>query len=323
MDYSPGMSSQRQAFRDAAADVVRRIQGRICDALEEVEREGGGTARFRPDEWTRPAGGGGVSRVLLDGQVIEKGGVNVSVVHGKLEGDFARQLPGTGDTFFATGVSLVIHPRSPHLPTSHANFRYIEHGERRWFGGGGDLTPYYWDEDDEAHFHGVWKAYCDAHAEHADYERLRDWCDRYFFLQHRGERRGVGGIFFDDLVIDEARPGHADALLEFIEEGGTRFIEAYVPILRRHMHEPVTPEQRRWQELRRGRYVEFNLLYDRGTVFGLKTGGRIESILMSLPPRVQWGYCEEPEPGTPEARLLERVRRPPPAQPSGTTPEAR
>jgi len=297
-----------------ASAVVRAVQDEICGALEAIEAEFGEGARFRDDRWTRAAGGGGLTRIL-SGAVVEKGGVNTSVVHGELSPDFAAQLPGSGARFFATGVSLVIHPMSPHVPTSHANFRYIEHGEKRWIGGGGDLTPYYFHEEDKAHFHAAWRAYCEAFPAIADYPAWRDWCDRYFFLKHRGERRGVGGIFFDYVEVDAAQPGHEEALLAFLRAGGRAFIDAYLPIVRRRVATPVTPEQRRWQELRRGRYVEYNLLYDRGTVFGLKTGGRTESILMSLPPHVQWGYCEEPAEGTPEARLLEELRQPPPAGP--------
>jgi coproporphyrinogen III oxidase len=199
------------------------------------------------------------------------------------------------------------------VPTVHANFRYIEHGDRRWFGGGADLTPYYFFAEDEQHFHGVWEALCAAHEGIGDHPRFRDWCDRYFYLPHRGERRGVGGIFFDDLRVDESAPDHAERLLAFVLDGGARFLDAYAPIVRRRMTTPWGDAERRWQTLRRGRYVEFNLLYDRGTTFGLRTGGRTESILMSLPPEVRWGYCEEPAPGTPEHALLARVRLPPPA----------
>ncbi len=288
------------------------IQGVICAGLEAIEREAGGDAQFVADTWEREGGGGGTTRVLQDGALFEKGGVNVSTVHGALSENFAKELPGSGSDFWACGVSLVIHPRNPYVPTVHANFRHIEHGDRRWFGGGADLTPYYHFAEDEEHFHGVWKSLCAAHEGVADHPRFRDWCDRYFFLPHRGERRGVGGIFFDDLRVDETVPGHADRLLAFVLDGGQRFLDAYAPIVRKRMHTAWGDRERQWQKLRRGRYVEFNLLYDRGTTFGLRTGGRTESILMSLPPDVRWGYAEEPAPGTPEAALLARVRRPPP-----------
>ena len=306
--------SELTPIQTRAMETVQGIQDAICSALEGLEREAGSEARFVPDRWVREAGGGGESRIIT-GDVIEKGGVNVSAVHGELSPDFAKQLHGSGSTFFATGVSLVIHPQNPHVPTTHANFRYIEHGDRRWIGGGGDLTPYYYDADDKAHFHRVFREYCEAFPEIADYPAWRDWCDRYFFLQHRGERRGIGGIFFDYVNVDEAKEGHDLALLDFLRAGGQAFIDAYLPIARRHVSEPYTAAQRTWQELRRGRYVEFNLIYDRGTIFGLKTGGRTESILMSLPPHVQWGYCVEPEPGTPEAELLTVLREAPPPGP--------
>ncbi len=303
------MSPALTPFQARAAAVVQAIQTRICEGLEAVERQHGGTHGFASDQWERPGGGGGLTRVLADGAVLEKGGVNTSVVFGELTEKFARELPGEGRTFFATGVSLVLHPRNPFAPTVHANFRYIEQGQKRWFGGGADLTPYYYYPEDREHFHGVWQQLCTKHAEHADYQEFADWCDRYFYLPHRGERRGVGGIFFDRLFVDPQKPGHDEQLLAFIRDGGMAFLDAYEPILRRRLATPFTPEQRRWQALRRGRYVEFNLLHDRGTVFGLRTGGRTESILMSLPSHVQWGYCEEPEPNTPEAALLEQLRK--------------
>ena len=297
------------SVQQRAADVVRAVQAAICAGLEAVEDAAGSDARFLSDEWTRPGGGGGLTRVL-QGAVIEKGGVSTSTVFGELSPTFAAQMPGSGLTFFATGVSLVLHPRNPYVPTVHANFRYIEHGSKRWVGGGADLTPYYFYPEDKRHFHGVWQRLCEDHPGVGDHGRFREWCERYFYLKHRGEHRGVGGIFFDNLYVDEAVPGHEDRLLAFIRDGGMRFLDAYLPILQRRQGQPHGPAQRRWQELRRGRYVEFNLLYDRGTTFGLKTGGRTESILMSLPPTVQWGYCVEPEPGTPEHDLLVELRRP-------------
>jgi coproporphyrinogen III oxidase len=290
--------------------VVREIQDAICAGLEAVEQDLGSSARFGRDAWTRPDGGGGVSRVLEGGAALEKGGVNVSSVYGTLSEDFAAMLPGSGRDFFATGVSLVLHPRNPNAATVHANFRYLEHGERCWFGGGADLTPSYYFEDDAAHFHATWEACCRAHPGVADYERFRAWCDRYFYLPHRGEHRGVGGIFFDYLWANE--PARAEALLDFVRAAGASFLPAYEPLLRRRATEPYHEPQREWQLLRRGRYAEFNLVYDRGTVFGLRTGGRVESILMSLPPLAAWAYAREPAPGTPEARLLEVLRRPVP-----------
>ncbi|MBL9104523.1 MAG: oxygen-dependent coproporphyrinogen oxidase [Myxococcales bacterium] len=309
------MTAVLTPFQQRVTDAVSAIQTAICAGIESLERDAGSEAAFLRDPWDREGGGGGLTRILR-GAVIEKGGVLTSTVFGGLSPAFAAQLPGSGDTFFAAGVSLVLHPVNPHVPTVHANFRYIEHGDKRWFGGGADLTPYYFHAEDKQHFHAVWQRYCADHPGVGDYDRFREWCDRYFYLRHRGEARGVGGIFFDQLFVDESQPGHDERLLAFIRDGGMRFLDAYLPIARRRVATPYTPEQRRWQELRRGRYVEFNLLYDRGTTFGLKTGGRTESILMSLPPHVQWGYCEEPEPGTPEHALLLELRRPaPPAEP--------
>ena len=321
--YAPAAMTTQPTLtpvQQRASAAVRDVQAAICAGLEAAEREADSDARFISDEWTRSAGGGGLTRIL-QGKVIEKGGVATSVVFGELTPSFATQLPGTGTNFFATGVSLVLHPNNPFVPTVHANFRYIEHGDKRWVGGGADLTPYYFFPEDKQHFHGVWQRYCEDHPGIGEHERFREWCERYFYLKHRGEHRGVGGIFFDNLYVDEAQPGHEDRLLAFIRDGGMRFLDAYLPILRRRVGTPYSPEQRRWQELRRGRYVEFNLLYDRGTVFGLKTGGRTESILMSLPPHVQWGYCVEPEPGTAEHDLLVELRRPvPPDEQPGVAP---
>ena len=298
-------------FQQRVTAAVSEVQAAICAGIESLEHRAGSDATFLHDPWTREAGGGGLTRILR-GAVIEKGGVLTSTVFGELSPAFAAQLPGSGQTFFAAGVSLVLHPVNPFAPTVHANFRYIEHGDRRWFGGGADLTPYYFFPEDKQHFHATWRRYCDDHPGIGDYDRFREWCDRYFYLRHRGESRGVGGIFFDQLFVDESQPDHADRLLAFIRDGGLRFLDAYLPIARRRVDTPYGPDQRRWQELRRGRYVEFNLLYDRGTTFGLKTGGRTESILMSLPPHVQWGYCEDPTEGSPEHALLLELRRPPP-----------
>ena len=297
-----------QDFRTRAADLFRNAQDNICSGMEALD---GG--HFVEDRWEREGGGGGRTRIL-SGEVIEKGGVNFSEVHGEFSEEFAKQVPGTGRAFYATGVSLVLHPVNPHVPTVHANFRYIEHGDRAWFGGGADLTPYYFDADDKAHFHSVWEQVCGEHASVTDYERWRDWCDRYFYLPHREERRGIGGIIFDQLVVTGDQADSREAKLAFMEAAAGAFLDAYVPIAQPHVATPWTEEQRRWQELRRGRYVEFNLVYDRGTTFGLKTGGRTESILMSLPKHVRWEYGFEPEPGSPEAELLVELRQPPPAE---------
>jgi coproporphyrinogen III oxidase len=287
-----------QARGQAAHQFFRKIQEQITERLAQID---GGS--FRIDEWDRDEGGGGRTMILLDGRVIEKGGVNVSCVHGELSDAFAKELPGEGKNFFATGVSLVIHPRNPHVPTVHANFRFLEKGTSSWFGGGSDLTPWILYDEDATHFHRVWKSVCDRHPI-ADHARLKKWCDEYFFLPHRGETRGIGGIFFDYFSGDH------DTTFRFVEDAASHFLDAYVPIVERRLDTPFTEAERTWQLTRRGRYVEFNLVYDRGTIFGLKTKGRIESILMSLPNLVRWGYDEHPEPGTKEARLLEILKAP-------------
>jgi coproporphyrinogen III oxidase len=283
-----------------AVAYFRTLQDRICAALEALD----GTARFQEDTWQREGGGSGRSRVLMGGGVFEKAGVNFSEVFGQLSVEFAAQVPGEGRDFTATGISLVLHPRSPMVPTVHANFRYLTKGNKRWFGGGADLTPYYPYREDVIHFHRVWKEVCQRHAPLIDYARFKKWCDEYFFLAHRGEPRGVGGIFFDYLEGDE------DGLFAFVRDCGDAFLSAYTPIVQRRKDEPFTPAQRAFQEFRRGRYVEFNLLYDRGTLFGLKTGGRVESILMSLPPVVRWEYNYNPAPGSREAELYEVYLKP-------------
>jgi coproporphyrinogen III oxidase len=288
-------------MRERAAAYFRDLQDRICAALEAAD----GTGRFREDLWRREGGGGGRTRVLADGGVFEKAGVNFSEVFGDMTPEFAKQLPGEGTAFTAAGVSLVLHPRSPLVPTVHANWRFLTKGDRRWFGGGADLTPYYPFREDVVAFHKVWKDVCERHAPLVDYRKMKEDCDRYFFLPHRGEARGVGGIFFDYFGGDDPERAFA-----FVRDCGDAFTRAYVPIVERRKGLPYTERQRRFQEYRRGRYVEFNLIYDRGTLFGLKTGGRTESILMSLPPVVRWEYDSRPEPGSPEAELIEVYLQP-------------
>src|SRR5712692_3791961 len=287
------------------ADYIQGLQGRICAALEEHEHRGGATARFREETWQHSTGGGGVTRVLVDGAVFEKAGVNFSHVTGSFSEELAATMPGSGTAFSATGISLVIHPRNPHVPTVHANFRHISkgsgEGRAAWFGGGSDLTPYYPRREDVIHFHRTWKQVCERHSV-ADYARFKKWCDEYFYLPHRGEARGVGGIFFDYLTD---RLGEVFA---FVRDAGDHFLSAYFPIMERRLGEPYSDKERRWQLTRRGRYVEFNLLYDRGTMFGLKTFGPVESILMSLPPQVMWRYNEVPPPGSREAELFAYLR---------------
>jgi coproporphyrinogen III oxidase len=288
---------------DRASDFFRALQGDICSALARID----GRADFGVDPWERDGGGGGVARVLEGGAVFEKAGVNWSRVEGELSPEFAKQLPGDGLSFRATGVSLVLHPRSPRIPTTHANFRCLEKGGKVWFGGGADLTPYYLERDDATAFHRAFAEACDRHPPIGDYDKYKKWCDEYFFLPHRGETRGVGGIFFDYLGAPAHEP---EAVFAFVQDVGPAFVRAYGPIAERRRDEPYGEDERRWQLQRRGRYVEFNLLYDRGTTFGLKTGGRIESILMSLPPEVRWDYDVKAAPGSREAELLDVLRAP-------------
>jgi coproporphyrinogen III oxidase len=269
---------------------LRQEQDRICSAMEAID---GG--RFREDAWDRPGGGGGWARVIQDSTVFEKAGVNVSAVHGTLsEQAFssmrARGIETDERDFFATGLSLVLHPHNPHAPTVHANYRYFELGEgdHWWFGGGADLTPSVLYEDDARHFHQTLKDVCDRHDE-GFYPRFKAWCDDYFNVKHRGERRGLGGIFFDDLN-DRDR----DEVFAFVSDALAAFVPGYAPILERRHATPFTDKDKEWQAVRRGRYVEFNLVWDRGTHFGLRTNARVESVLMSLPLTARWEYCHEP-----------------------------
>ena len=280
-----------------AATYFQELQDRICRGLETLD----GRARFREDSWTRPGGGGGRSRVLEDGALFEKAGVNFSDVHGELSEEMARSMPGDGRAFRATGMSLVLHPETPMVPTVHANFRCFSRVGAAWFGGGADLTPYYPYREDAVHFHQTLKTACDGH-DPTYYPRFKKQCDEYFYIPHRGETRGVGGIFFDYLQ------GDLEAIFAFVRSAGDAFLSAYVPIAERRRSEPWGERERNFQLIRRGRYVEFNLIYDRGTVFGLKTGGRIESILMSLPALAKWKYMHEPEPGSREAELTTYLR---------------
>jgi coproporphyrinogen III oxidase len=280
------------------------------------ELDGGGT--FREDRWERPGGGGGVARVLTDGATFEKAGINRSAVEGELPRGAAERLGTRADAadaagFFATGMSLVVHPRSPLVPTVHLNVRYFEIASAAgvpldaWFGGGTDLTPTYPEPADAAHFHRTLKAVCDRH--HPDFYRsYKEWCDRYFVNAHRsGERRGVGGIFFDNLRAGEETGLDADRLLAFADDVGRALPEAYGPIVARRRGLPYGERERHFQLVRRGRYVEFNLVHDRGTVFGLQTAARIESVLMSLPPLAAWDYAPVYEPGSFEAELLQML----------------
>ncbi len=292
---------------NAVSSYLLGLQDRICQALEQVDQKN----IFQEDQWTREEGGGGRSRVMEEGAVFEKAGINFSHVHG-------HQLPASatahrpelaGRSFEALGVSLVIHPRNPYVPTSHANVRFFiaekeDSDPVWWFGGGFDLTPYYGYEQDAIHWHTTAREACLPFGDDI-YPRFKAWCDDYFYLKHRQEPRGIGGLFFDDYNT----PGFADsfALMQSI---GDHYIPAYLPIVEKRMHQPYGDRERDFQLYRRGRYVEFNLVYDRGTLFGLQTGGRTESILMSLPPLVAWRYDWQPQPGSPEAELYDLFLKP-------------
>jgi coproporphyrinogen III oxidase len=275
--YNPARMMERTNWREDAEAYFKELQDRISRAIEDFDG-----SHFREDAWAREGGGGGRTRILEQGKIFEKAGVNFSLVHGNLPEQFAAKIPmGTGTSFFATGVSLVFHPRSPMVPAVHANFRYLEKGDSAWFGGGTDLTPCYPYTEDATHFHRVIRQACQRH-DPGFYPRFKKWCDEYFFLKHRDEMRGIGGVFFDYLEGDREKN------FAFVRDIGDSFLEAYLPIAKRRMNEPYGDHERQYQLYRRGRYVEFNLLYDRGTIFGLETRGRTESILMSLPPLVRW-----------------------------------
>lgn len=291
-----------ELLRRETIEYFRSLQDSICAGLAAIDG-----SKFREDSWDREGGGGGRSRVLENGGVFEKAGVNFSEVFGEMDPQFAKQIPGEGTQFTAAGVSLVLHPRSPLLPTVHANFRFLTKGETAWFGGGGDLTPYYPFREDVIHFHKTWKAVCDRHLAVADHATMKRDCDEYFHLKHRNEARGVGGIFFDYLGT---KGEDLDAIFAFVQDAGNAFLPSYLPIVERRKSLTWTPEQRAFQEYRRGRYVEFNLVYDRGTIFGLKTNGRTESILMSLPPVVRYIYDYHAPTGTPEAELTDYWLKP-------------
>ena len=291
----------------AVEQYLKGLQRSICDELSAID----GAASFEMESWDRPEGGGGISRVLAEGDVFEKGGVNFSYVEGgKMPGSATQHRPElAGRSFKAMGVSLVMHPRNPYAPTSHANVRCFvaeKEGEAPvwWMGGGFDLTPYYGREEDVVHWHQTAKNACDPFGDdvHAKYKK---WCDDYFYLPHRAEPRGVGGLFYDDL-----NEWGFEKSFDFMQSVGDSFLKAYVPIVLNNKDRDYGERERQWQLYRRGRYVEFNLVFDRGTLFGLQSNGRTEAILMSLPPLVRWDYGVTPESGTPEAELLDYYLKP-------------
>ena len=296
-------------MKDKFYQYIQQLQDTITSKLEAVD----GLATFKEDLWTRTEGGGGRTRVIENGNVFEKGGVNISAVHGELPETMQAYFGVKDANFFACGLSLVLHPKNPMVPTVHANWRYFEmynnQGEivDSWFGGGQDLTPYYLFEEDAIHFHKTCKIACDKHHP-TFYDTYKKKCDEYFWNTHRNEARGVGGLFFD--YCKATNEMTMQNWYDFVTEVGNSFLEGYVPIVENRKLLPFTQAQRDWQEIRRGRYVEFNLVHDKGTLFGLKTNGRIESILMSLPPHVQWVYDHQPKTGSEEEKLLNVLKNP-------------
>ncbi len=282
------------------------LQKDICAQLEEAD----GIGRFREDNWERPGGGGGASRIITDGKIIEKGGVNFSAVWGKTPEPVLRSMmidPNNAPGFYATGVSIVLHPFNPMVPVIHMNVRYFEMTNGQWwFGGGIDLTPHYVFEEDARFFHLRLKQVCDSHDE-SFYPRFKKWADDYFFIRHRNETRGIGGIFFDHLN-EKDRPSK-DQCFQFVIDVGKSFAPIYTTLMQKNSTLPFTDANKEWQYLRRGRYVEFNLVWDRGTRFGLDTDGRTESILMSLPPQARWEYDHKPVDGSPESSTISYLRK--------------
>jgi len=297
--------------REEIAQWFRGLQLSICEQLEQAD----GRGRFMQDEWERPGGGGGRSMVIEQGGVIEKGGVNFSAVYGKTPEATSKMLQlASADThFFATGVSIVLHPHSPRVPIIHMNVRYFEivpegasEATTWWFGGGIDLTPHYVNDDDARFFHHEMKRVCDKH--HVGYyPKFKLWADDYFFIKHRNETRGIGGIFFDYLKAENGFT--KQSRFDFVKDVGSAFAPTYVQLINKNRSLPFGEREKQWQYLRRGRYVEFNLVWDRGTKFGLETDGRTESILMSLPPQANWKYNHQPEIGSEEARTLSLLKK--------------
>ena len=288
-------------MKEETVKYFKNLQDNLCKGLEQAD----GKAKFAEDNWTREGGGGGRSRVIQNGNVIEKGGVNFSEVFGNAPGFLSKEINSeTPTTFFATGVSLVIHPQSPMVPIIHMNVRYLQLETTAWFGGGIDLTPIYVDEADAIYFHQTLKTTCDRFHP-SFYPEFKKWADDYFFIKHRNETRGIGGIFFDHMGREEKQLKiPLGQFFEFVQAVGNVFLPIYTHLLRKNKDKPFGDKEKNWQLLRRGRYAEFNLVYDRGTKFGLETGGRTESILMSLPPEARWVYNFIPEKNSAEEKTL-------------------
>ncbi|EDM38382.1 coproporphyrinogen III oxidase [Pedobacter sp. BAL39] len=291
-------------FRDKVVAAFKEVQDSICAGLEQAD----GKARFEEELWNREGGGGGRTRILQHGNVIEKGGVNFSAVHGKLPEAVKKAFKVENDDFFATGVSIVMHPSNPFVPIIHMNIRYFEMDDQtRWFGGGIDLTPHYVIDTDARYFHHLLKKTCDTY-DASFYPKFKQRADDYFYIEHRAETRGVGGIFYDRLKPDQTGLDF-DQLLDFSVAVGDTFLPAYTELIDRNRDAEFSAEEQEWQYLRRSRYAEFNLVYDAGTKFGLETNGRIESILMSLPPTAKWHYNHQTVPGSPEAETLSKLKK--------------
>lgn len=296
-------------MKDQFYQYIENLQDDITSKIEEID----GLAHFKEDLWQRKEGGGGRTRVIENGAIFEKGGVNISAVHGVLPEALQKQFGVNNVNFYACGLSLVIHPKNPMIPTVHANWRFFEMYDEKgtivtqWFGGGQDLTPYYLFEEDAIHFHTICKQSCDKF-DPKFYPKFKQSCDDYFWNTHRNEARGIGGLFFDYLKSTD--DFSIQDRFQFVSEVGNHFLESYLPIVSKRKELSYTKENKDWQEIRRGRYVEFNLVHDRGTLFGLKTNGRIESILMSLPPLVQWRYDHQIQENSEEKKLVEILKNP-------------
>lgn len=291
---------KKTSFRDEAESFFKHLQEKICQQFETITSG----EKFKAHTWKHPEGGGGTTCLAEHGKMFERACVNFSSVETILPKKLADQLSVEPQKIIATGISLVLHPLSPMIPTVHMNLRYLELASGdAWFGGGVDLTPYYLFEDDVKHFHRTLQSTCNKH-DPSYYPRFKQWCDEYFLLKHRSETRGIGGIFFDYLREDQGKT------FSFVQNIGDAFLAGYIPIVERRRNEPWGEQEREWQAIRHGRYVEFNLLYDRGTLFGLETQGRTESILMSLPRDARWVHDFTPEPGSREAELLKVLKEP-------------